>query len=216
MFVAALGIEVHVFEPQPGNLHMLRCSAFANKFTNMHVNGFGISNVTTEGGCMVCLGILYRYTLLSFFPRVQKLDLGPGNSYFDPTGTHCDFHGLKLRRLDDYWEQVLQRRRVTVLKVDVEGLELFVFNGAKQMLSEAPPKYIFMEFFSAFFHRQGITPKESAQLLRDLIGVYGYRITEVRTDQTVVVDLEDASYYANSEKYFDFDLVHRTVQLDRA
>ncbi len=53
VFVAALGIEVHVFEPQPANLHVLRCSGFANNFTNMHVNGFGLSNVTTEGGCMV-------------------------------------------------------------------------------------------------------------------------------------------------------------------
>ncbi len=103
---------------------------------------------------------------------------------------------------------------MTVLKVDVEGLELFVFNGAKQMLSAAPPEYIFMEFFSAFFHRQGITPQESAKLLRDLIDVYGYRITEVRTDQKVVVDITDAEFYANSPKYYDFDLVHKSVLLE--
>lgn len=86
--------------------------------------------------------------------------------------------GIEVRRLDDYAFPV-----VDLLKVDVEGFELFVFEGARETLLRCKPVVIFEQ--KGFAERFGGGETDAADYLRslgavqlDAVGkdlIYGWR-----------------------------------------
>ena len=79
---------------------------------------------------------------------------------------------IKLRKLDDYYENVLLRRSPFLLKIDVEGHELAALRGGLRMFEKEPPKYIFSEVTPGAMKKRG----ETAMQYFDFLWSYGYDV----------------------------------------
>jgi FkbM family methyltransferase len=153
---AGAGLQVHAFEPFAGNVAALRRNVELNPGADVHVVGSAVgaavgsasllpSQVPSESGC-------HRI--------VDGADgAAPAGTVEVPVTTVDDYaarHGIE---------------RVDVMKVDVEGLEPAVLEGAKGMLSRQAVGVVILEVNEELIHDLG---GETRQLYDTLLA-YGYR-----------------------------------------
>jgi len=156
LFIAGKGFDVAAFEPLPLNFNLLRCSRYLNdENIQRHLTVHNVALGETDG--MICM---------------EYENTNRGHAF----SVTCSEQTVQvpLRTLDSYWEKEWNRRQVTVIKVDVEGFEPFVFKGSQKMLSEAPPKFIQMEFSKEFIENRKGNPRDIFELLLPL----GYHVYE--------------------------------------
>lgn len=79
---------------------------------------------------------------------------------------------VALRRVDDLLAASLPDREVDVVKIDVEGWEEAVFQGAQRLFAQAAPPTIFFESIEAHAARFGY----SAKRLGEKLITYGYQL----------------------------------------
>ena len=101
---------------------------------------------------------------------------------------NCVAKDVKIRRLDDYWEHVLQKEQVFLLKIDVYGFEDFVIQGGIRMFEQSPPLFILLEFSPFRAKEYNVDAK---QILKDLIG-FGYRIKSIHDNSEISPKNTDA------------------------
>jgi len=111
--------EVHVFEPSKANVAKLR--ARFDDQSRVHVVPKGLGE---EQATATLHADAQGSSLGSLLPR--KLDhvgieLGMRES-------------VELETLDAYWDDVLDRRDIDLLKLDIEGLEYAALSGGREML----------------------------------------------------------------------------------
>eukprot|EP00042_Codosiga_hollandica_P048770 m.552055 g.552055 ORF g.552055 m.552055 type:complete len:326 (+) comp57737_c2_seq13:1144-2121(+) len=189
LFFAALGVRTHAFEPLPSHLAVLLCSQAANPIMQktLRINGFGLSNTRSESGCM------------------SVADNNLGDAVMETSSNNrClkTAEGIRLRRLDDYWKEVLHEEHVFALKIDIQGFEQLAFEGAREMLARKPPLFIFMEYSPYRYRQLGQDP---VKFLEDLIRL-GYKITESEGDGTHKIRIGDGSIEALIERVVEVDL----------
>jgi len=145
----AVGPTGHVvaLEPHPGNARLLQ--------TNLVLNGFWGNS--TVGVCAAFSGPAE----LEFFARGR---FGANSSLAPVTQEELDELGdtqdvLKVRAvdLDSYLAQVGHAHDVRLIKVDVEGAELFAFQGAERLLRETKPRIV-VEWSPGQQTRAGYSP----------------------------------------------------------
>ena len=148
---------VHAFEPGPPNLQRLRA--------NLALNPTLATCVTVhEAGVGETAGEL----------RWQEEAGNPGNAMLGTDGSHT----VPVITLDDF----AARQRLTRLdfiKVDVEGMELSVFRGARQTLRRLRP-VIYFETLSRFGDEHG--SKNFAMIEQLLTGECEYRLHRLDRD----------------------------------
>jgi FkbM family methyltransferase len=133
-FARFIGPEgrIHAFEPGPPNLERLRANLALNPSLaatiNVHAAGLG----DTPG--------VFRW---------QEEEGNPGNAMLGSSGTHT----VPVITLDDFVSQQALTR-LDFIKVDVEGMELNVFRGAKQTLQKLRP-VLYFETLSRFSDEHG-------------------------------------------------------------
>ncbi len=92
--------------------------------------------------------------------------------------------GLKISvpclRLDGYW-QGLGAPDISFLKIDTEGQELRVLEGARALLERCRPA-VFCEVEAPYLERLGQTPAEAFELFHGL----GYRAFRANAEQQLV------------------------------
>jgi FkbM family methyltransferase len=93
---------------------------------------------------------------------------------------------IPLQTLDCYLEQA-RVETVDFIKLDTEGAELAVLQGASRLLSTRPPKHIVCELNFVTCRRFGYHPSEIVSLLEG----YGYRAFRLGADRPSLPPLRD-------------------------
>src|SRR5207247_1596925 len=139
--------RAYAFEPSPRNLGMLRANVAAQK---------------DPARIQVCEHALGRE------PGELPFDPGPDeqSGWGGLTGTVSDRTiNVRVRRLDD----VLPRDTVLdCLKIDTEGADAWVLEGAAELLREGRIRHVFFEENQPRMEALGIPPRAGERLLLDL------------------------------------------------
>ena len=132
--------EVHAFEPVPLNWHMLCSGVLLNKFTHVTVNKCAVG--TSDGEMSFSEATDGAYS--SLVPVGRKAERAQ--------------HTVSVRSLDSYLEEHAIPR-IDVMKVDVEGAEPMVLEGAVGLLSDSHkrPRAIMMELHDTNLAAYGTT-----------------------------------------------------------
>lgn len=120
------------------------------------------------------------------------LDYHKGNHHSD----QCDYaEGIVLGEL------MKERRDIFAVKIDIEGSELRALRGLLPHISDAPPCYIFMEFFPAMLHMQGHTGHD----LLDFVTSQSYEVFalggDLHINQTVLNHFADGGVLKRELEY---------------
>jgi FkbM family methyltransferase len=202
----ANGGSVNAFEPVPRTFASLYANA--GKLPNVSVHNFAL------GSCSATLPMQGdNHNSSGAFIANDYHITQPGHFTID----------VPVRTLDDAFPS-LGIDRVDFMKVDVEGFELDVFEGARETLQRFKPRVVLeMNHFCLNMFRHTTIPDFRKRLLKIFPHVFAIEGTQYRdfTD-------EDAAYtvcheHITQSKYFDLvagfdkaDLIARLSGLDRA
>jgi FkbM family methyltransferase len=142
---------VHVFEPSPEMLPVLRRYVELSGAGNVVVHAIGLSDAPAQGQLQVAIAG------------------NPGSAFFVEGATPApDGSRIAVARLD---EVLRDAARLDFVKVDVEGFELRVLRGARQLLLRHRPVVVF-EVNEAALQRAGASGREVCEFVLGL----GYRL----------------------------------------
>jgi FkbM family methyltransferase len=147
--------QVHAFEPQEAMFKILETNVKANNLLNVSINCAAVSDQMGE----------MEFEVFNE-PSVSSLKK-QGVSSKD-----AKIIKVLTTSIDMYWNQ--KKTPINLVKVDVEGAEKFVFEGAKALLdlpSDSAPVWIF-EYAPRAYHSFGYSKNDLLQLLEK----YEYKI----------------------------------------
>jgi FkbM family methyltransferase len=120
--------EIHIFEPCKHNIEIINKKFIDEK---IKINNCGLSNLDSAA-------ILYSDETGSGLASLSKRKLDHFGIKFD------NEESIKLIRLDEYWKNNIKSEYVDLMKIDVEGHELSVLQGAGNYINRI--KVIQFEF----------------------------------------------------------------------
>ncbi|KAJ3124232.1 hypothetical protein HK098_001294 [Nowakowskiella sp. JEL0407] len=214
LFFALQGVRVHSFEPSHSNYRLLQCSAVANGFANVLLHNVALSNSTTdETAEQWCISTPDEWNQGH---KVLTKDCNKKNDYDKKDNAE----GIRTIPLDVYWERILKKQRVDMMKIDIEGHEPLAFAGAKKMFQNAPPYIMFAEFQPEAGERMGIDPVVYLQTMwqygysTQIVGKdYGFKPREITNVATVkaLVDYIKKMHKETGIHLVDLLFIHRDL-----
>ena len=156
--------SVHCFEPGDKQHRLLSENVRINGLSNVRVNKKGVSN---------------KKGTATF---VEGPSRNLGESYVSE-GSSGGGPSIELVTLDEYCRE-MGITAVGAMKVDVEGLEEFVFQGATDVLGRLRPRAIVYESVGEHAAKFGSSPEKVHAIIRS----HGYRIRAFRHDRVVELD----------------------------
>ncbi len=155
--VGELG-EVHAFEPQPSLFPLMQENVKINCFKNVVLNQMAVNDKAGE----VEFEIFGESSVSSIRKQVAHNE-------------NTKIVKVAATSLDEYWSQT--ERKIDLIKVDVEGAEKFVFQGAEKLLNlptAMAPTWIF-EYSLTSYAGFNYHPQELLNLLQR----HGFQIFEI-------------------------------------
>lgn len=151
--------HVHSFEPEPANLARLKANVALNGLQNVTINGYALSD--RPGSATLHLN-----------------DVNLGDHSLFAMGCRPGSVTVRLGRLDDYHGREL--KRPLVIKLDVQGSEIDVLEGARTLLETHPYEIVlFCEVAPATLGAAGRSVSELIAVL-DGFGFAGAVVDRVR------------------------------------
>ncbi len=149
--------KVFAFEPEPKNFKKLQENILLNDFENISLNNFAISSINDK----------------------LKLYLSDDNNF----GTHSlvnerinstNYVTVETKKLDNF---VFQNNinKIDWIKIDVEGAEIDVINGAKKVMTEMKPNLI-IEVISENMKKRGLSSILFKKMMLDEFGYFPFLI----------------------------------------
>lgn len=175
MFLARTvpGVTVHAFEPVPETFRALEAHLALN----------GVTNVRPY-----CLGCSREPGRLTFFLPPESVNASAANLSGRPDARRVE---VEVRRLDDVVRA--EGLAPALLKIDVEGAELHVLEGAPDTLARHAPK-VFAEMLRKWSQPFGYHPNDIIRLMRDK----GYDCFTIREDGLApFATMDDATVETN-------------------
>lgn len=152
---------VHSFEPDPINFERLTKNIELNNFSNITSNRLGLGDIN---------GAFELETIDENNLGMHRIAL---------QGAKQNSTQITVITLDEYLDNNTLER-VDIIKIDVEGFEMKVLNGAKKCLNKYHP-ILFIELDDLFLQAQG----DSAEILITFIEEQGYTITRCDTEEQI-------------------------------
>jgi len=153
-------VELHLFEPSLLTYNELLKNTWSN---NVHLNNFG-------------LGEKEETLNLNIFDDASGM-----NSLYARSGIgHHQIvktESVKIRTVDDYCNQH-NIHRIDFMKIDVEGHELWVLKGAKQMLTEKRISMIQFEYGGC-----NLDARVYLRDIWDLLDTYDYKLAKIHPNK---------------------------------
>jgi FkbM family methyltransferase len=122
--------KVHTFEPNPDMMKQINHSVSLNGIEHVQKNEVAVSNISGAEA------ILY-------IPTSQSGQSGQSSLIVHRDIAEKRKVSVQTVSLDDYLAEI--KKPADFMKIDVEGLEILVFQGMKQTLENQPPKVIICE-----------------------------------------------------------------------
>jgi FkbM family methyltransferase len=136
--------KVFAFEPDPGNIRLLRQNITSNKLTNVRVIGKAATNTN------------------KWFKFYISGDNKGDNRLF-PYNQADKCISVKGITLDSYFP--ISRNRIDLVKIDVQGGEVKVLQGMSKVLKTNPHIILMLEFWPYGFAQNGTSAKQLLDLL---------------------------------------------------
>lgn len=131
------------------------------------------------------------------------------STYFLATVDTLKLHHAHLTQIMACPPQVLQKKPIHYVKIDVEGHEGYIFQGATQLLKEAPPKFIMVEYYPAMLTFKGVSTTKFMKTIYDA----GYRVFDCQTQGEIKANDDDSdsllATYARNNAATDLLLVRK-------
>lgn len=153
---------IHAFEPAPSNFKRLKENV--GHLANVSLNNTAIGNRS---------GVIQLYISDELNVDHRTFDSGDGRNEID----------VPVVSLDEYFAL---GQHVDLIKIDVQGYELSVLQGAKRVLKENSNVKVIMEFWPYGLMKASVIPSEVLELIHSL----GF---EIRTTRDPVGSLFDGS-----------------------
>lgn len=151
--------QVHSFEPVPATFDRLRFHIRSNGLRNVHLNQAALWR--------------QRERLTLSLPQEMLDNLGAYSAGFECSRTEVEAPALTL---DDYVAES-ELQRVDLVKLDVEGAELFALQGMEQVLDRHRP-LLLVEVCRETTARFGYDPRDLWTLLHDRFGYSAWSIRD--------------------------------------
>ena len=157
-------IHVIAFEPARNTLLILRRALEVNAISNVEVMELAVSSKSGE----------VAFSEYSFDES--------GTTPWQPEGSSITHNGIEPGTrtyrvgsvtLDAFFEDRSDRRRVAMVKVDVEGFEVDVVDGAGRLIEEVSPK------FAIDIHKHPFAPGTTEQPIRERLAAWGYKFQKL-------------------------------------
>jgi len=141
--------KVFGFEPEPLNFNILKKNISINNYHNVVLEKTACSN--KKGKTNLFLSYEGAQTHRIFrSKRVSK-----------------NFISVDVISLDDYFKNQTIMKKISFVKIDVEGAEYDVLMGMKSIIEENKKLHILLEFYPSNIKESGSDPKALLNFLRD-------------------------------------------------
>lgn len=164
---------VHAFEPVPFLRQRLDRNVSANGFLNVKIHPFGAFNEYCDDVPIYGADAVFvDGTANSGLPTIYAIE-----------GRRAPLARIALRKLDDV---LLPETRIDVMKIDVEGAELFVLKGAEKIILRDRP-YIIFEANAETCRAAGYSVSDICAWLKDR----GYQLASIGSSGKLLPVLEN-------------------------
>lgn len=100
-------------------------------------------------------------------PNSQQNTVGKPPPWVSQRSFEINSVTVPVMTLDDFWNQKIGRQHITMLKMDVQGHEPHILEGARRLLAEDPPDIIHTEFSPNLMKQAGIGGARMLHILYD-------------------------------------------------
>lgn len=175
------GGKVYAFEPDKCTFHLLEKNLFLNNCQNVDAYNFALSNKQSQ------------IEMISFNTDVYNLQSGDSFKYMKevlPSSvSENTSQQMMAYKMDDITE-VKALNKIDFIKIDVEGAEMLVIEGAIETISKFKPLIIF-ELSGEWTARFNYKPYQLLLLLHKI----GYDLEEFDFQQWIAQPLNKANSY---------------------
>jgi FkbM family methyltransferase len=177
--------HVHSFEPEPSNLVRLKANVALNRLGNVTVNDWALSD--RSGSATLHLNHVNRGDNSLF-----AMECRPSSAT------------VKVNRLDDYRD--VGCKRPLIIKLDVQGSEIDVLNGARRLLQTYPREVVLLcEVSPLTLGAAGRTVSELTTLLEELR--FAGAVVDRQRPRVFPMSWQDVTEAADRDSSKDLDVV---------
>jgi FkbM family methyltransferase len=163
LIFSKLSEKAYAFEPDPGNMALIRKNLVENNCANVICERQAIGETS---------GTIPLYL-------VQEGNTGDQRTMFVPGRKAID---VPMTTLDEYFKDA----KVDFIKMDMQGYEHMALLGASKLFAANPQIELFLKLTPALLKEQGLKPSDQFTVLKG----YGFQIWHLDEAQNTIVPIE--------------------------
>jgi len=136
-------------------------------------------------------------------PSFSKQNLLNYSNGFGTKKGKVEFIDINTISLDDFFSGEINDEKIDFIKIDVEGAEALVINGAERILARNPSVKIIMEFCPHAITNVGSNPLDLIKKLKS----YNFEVKYISKKQPFLRDIDLLDLYRRMDPNKGFDLL---------